>query len=536
MALTLVTSDLIHGLDYSKLTGTITTWNQDTTGNAATATLAAGATILATARNIGGVSFNGSAAIDLPGVNTAGNQNTSGNAATATLADEATILANTRTINGVAFNGSTNITIADSTKLPLAGGTLTGNLEFASGSFINMPWASDIRTMWQRYYSTTYFQRISSDGSLRKLRLESNGAYGNASIVLDGQSGNTVTTTITSNDIILAAANVGIGITSPSAKLHVVGKGLFTDDIQLTQTSPRIDYGNSTAGALRFWSVDENSEKMRITSGGLVGIGTTSPFNTTNNTGLNVDTGGHSSIMIGDGINDGGMIQSSDSSQRIIIGANVYDDPYSSWQRWNGTGAALIDVYGEGGAAFISLNVDNGSSGFPSAKLFVKGDGNVGIGTTSPSAKFDVRGAVAVGRAYEDGAVTVSLNGGSDVQGGTLEMTQGWTGTMSSGDTVVFTYNAVSWKSWILEYKFASTNGLTSGEIGGYNNNGDGNSNTTHNNSHGMSIGKSRVGQSNIITFTFTSLGTHPFCHFKYYQSGGDGAPTAARASITLNS
>jgi hypothetical protein len=39
---------------------------------------------LQTARNIGGVSFNGTANIDLPGVNTSGNQNTSGNAATAT--------------------------------------------------------------------------------------------------------------------------------------------------------------------------------------------------------------------------------------------------------------------------------------------------------------------------------------------------------------------------------------------------------------------------------------------------------------------
>ena len=48
------------------------------TGNANTATT------LATARNIGGVSFNGSANIDLPGVNTTGNQNTTGNAATAT--------------------------------------------------------------------------------------------------------------------------------------------------------------------------------------------------------------------------------------------------------------------------------------------------------------------------------------------------------------------------------------------------------------------------------------------------------------------
>ncbi len=48
------------------------TLNQDTTGNAATATA------LETARNIGGVSFDGTANINLPGVNTAGNQNTSG--------------------------------------------------------------------------------------------------------------------------------------------------------------------------------------------------------------------------------------------------------------------------------------------------------------------------------------------------------------------------------------------------------------------------------------------------------------------------
>ncbi len=55
------------------------TLNQSTTGSAAT---------LTTARTIGGVSFNGSANINLAGVNTAGNQNTSGTAAglSATLA------------------------------------------------------------------------------------------------------------------------------------------------------------------------------------------------------------------------------------------------------------------------------------------------------------------------------------------------------------------------------------------------------------------------------------------------------------------
>ena len=37
-------------------------------------------------------------------------------------------LTTARTINGVSFNGSANITVADSTKLPLSGGTMTGNL------------------------------------------------------------------------------------------------------------------------------------------------------------------------------------------------------------------------------------------------------------------------------------------------------------------------------------------------------------------------------------------------------------------------
>ena len=54
------------------------TLNQDTTGNAATATA------LETARNIGGVSFDGTGNINLPGVNTSGNQDTSGTAANAT--------------------------------------------------------------------------------------------------------------------------------------------------------------------------------------------------------------------------------------------------------------------------------------------------------------------------------------------------------------------------------------------------------------------------------------------------------------------
>ncbi|HAJ7861042.1 TPA: hypothetical protein HNW23_07435 [Escherichia coli] len=81
------------------LPGVNTTGNQNTTGNAATATK------LQTARTIGGVSFDGTANINLPGVNTAGNQNTTGNAATATKLQTA------RTINGIAFDGTRNISL-----------------------------------------------------------------------------------------------------------------------------------------------------------------------------------------------------------------------------------------------------------------------------------------------------------------------------------------------------------------------------------------------------------------------------------------
>ena len=71
----------IADLDASKLTGSL---SLDTSGNAGSATQ------LETARTIGGVSFNGTANIDLPGVNTPGDQDTSGNAATATSATNAT--------------------------------------------------------------------------------------------------------------------------------------------------------------------------------------------------------------------------------------------------------------------------------------------------------------------------------------------------------------------------------------------------------------------------------------------------------------
>ncbi|HBB9821530.1 TPA: tail fiber protein [Escherichia coli] len=131
------------------------------TGNADTATK------IKTARKIGGVAFDGSADINLPGVNATGNQNTTGNAATATKLQAA------RTINGVSFDGSANITLTPSNigALALTGGTLSGGLT-AAGEIISKS-ANGLRIAYGNYGffirndgSNTYFMLTDSGNSL----------------------------------------------------------------------------------------------------------------------------------------------------------------------------------------------------------------------------------------------------------------------------------------------------------------------------------------------------------------------------------
>ena len=71
-----VLSGTFSGNITGNVTGNVSGTSGSTTGNAATATA------LETARNIGGVSFDGTGNIDLPGVNATGTQNTSGQAGT----------------------------------------------------------------------------------------------------------------------------------------------------------------------------------------------------------------------------------------------------------------------------------------------------------------------------------------------------------------------------------------------------------------------------------------------------------------------
>jgi len=144
-------------------------------GNAATATA------LETARNIGGVSFDGTANINLPGVNTSGNQNTSGTAAiatTVTVADES----------------------SDTTCFPLFTTSATGNLAPKSGS--NLAFNSSNGTL-----TATSF---SGDGS--NLTGISAGATGGGSDQIFYENGQNVTAnyTITNGKNAMSAGPITI--------------------------------------------------------------------------------------------------------------------------------------------------------------------------------------------------------------------------------------------------------------------------------------------------------------------------------------
>ena len=115
----IITASSFSGALVGNVTGNVT-------GNADSATLASAATVLETARNIGGVSFDGSADITLPGVNSSGNQNTSGTATN--LSGSPSII-----VSGVDLNGSLdvsgNTTLGDSSSDTL---TVSGPSTFQS--------------------------------------------------------------------------------------------------------------------------------------------------------------------------------------------------------------------------------------------------------------------------------------------------------------------------------------------------------------------------------------------------------------------
>ena len=145
------------------VTGNVTGSSGSTTGNAATATA------LATARTIGGVSFNGTANINLPGVNEVGNQNTSGNAATAT---KIASITNTNIVQLTETQTLTNKTLTSPTletpNLGVATATqITSMLGFrVAGSFAgSLAGSQGLYIAWDSMAEETSFINVKGSGA-----------------------------------------------------------------------------------------------------------------------------------------------------------------------------------------------------------------------------------------------------------------------------------------------------------------------------------------------------------------------------------
>jgi len=174
--------------------------------------------------------------------------------------------------------------------------------------------------------------------------------------------------------------NVGIGLTNPSGKLEVfrpAGQSSYPQLILSTGESGSSDYSLSTdvTAPGDFCIVKGNSNvagnvKMKIDSSGNVGIGINDPTTTlsvqgTTNNGINV---------IGVGT----------TATRVFAGLNSSNHGY-------------LFVTGSSGQSPSVINSAGGDS-------YISG-GDLGIGTTTPQTKLDVRGNIVAGDSTTDNTI-----------------------------------------------------------------------------------------------------------------------------------
>ena len=174
------------------------------------------------------------------------------------------------------------------------------------------------------------------------------------------------TTTQSTRMTITSGGNVGIGTTSPNTLLHLyktsfpvltIDSGIVSANIGIDTSDLLLNIGTDTNHSFKFTT--NSSERMRITSAGNVGIGTTNP--TSSNWARTLQLEGASA---------GFKIASSSA---------------------NGEFWAAGDVGINVNTAGKNLYLGNASS---LTAFTLASSGNVGIGTTSPTQKLDVRGNI----------------------------------------------------------------------------------------------------------------------------------------------
>jgi hypothetical protein len=218
--------------------------------------------------------------------------------------------------------------------------------------------------------------------------------------------------------------NVGIGTTSPSAKLHVDGDAIITGKVTAQEfhtefVSASIIY---QSGSTKF---GDTSDDVHSFTGSLqqsgsdsyflgnVGIGTTSPASVSRLHVVN-DNGQNGTVKLGGSEDALGLVINYDQSSATTT--SITSNP-----SYTNTSALMI------------LRVD-GDSSSTANQLVLKGDGNVGIGTTNPTSKLQVAGTIDVNTA-SSGLPTIKLthtNSSAD----NFEIKAGITGVTNSGFSI----------------------------------------------------------------------------------------------------
>jgi hypothetical protein len=227
-------------------------------------------------------------------------------------------------------------------------------------------------------------------------------------------------------------SRVGIGTTAPTRRLHVYTTDLSETPILIEtdkatnyfgmKDTSGISYLSTISGAMRFMPL--NVEKMRITTDGNVGIGTTAPGvklhvsdGNALSAGLVTALSSWQSVSSRQAINAVGTLTASNTASERGISVFLR----SRGTLASPTAVALDDYlgdllfggydgsnpqYGGGVFAFVDGTVTSGSvptrlsfvTGNSSTdrveRLTIKSDGNVGIGTTAPGEKLEVTGNI----------------------------------------------------------------------------------------------------------------------------------------------